>query len=129
MATRLTQGDAVVAVPGVRDGLPRVLRNTTREMEGRLCGKCLPFTEFVQWREINGATGRAIVLSCDHHAVAPRHIFAVWHTLDDAESFVSEEVFIYSLLPMEGHRSRSVACLWWGGWVDVNLDRWPLHTG
>ena len=98
VAIRLTQGDAVVAVPGVRDGLPRVLGNTTREMEGRLCGKCLPFTEFVQWREINAATGRAIV----HHAVAPRHIFAVWHTLDDAESFVSEEVFIYSLLPMEG---------------------------
>ena len=36
MAIRLMQGDAVVAVPGVRDGLPRVLGNTTFEMEGRL---------------------------------------------------------------------------------------------
>ena len=31
---------------------------------------------------------------------------------------------LYALLPIEGHRSQSVACLWRGSWVNVNLDQY-----
>ena len=40
------------------------------------------------------------MLSCYHHAVAPRHRFAVRHAFNNTKSFVAEQVIIYSLLPM-----------------------------
>ena len=42
----------------------------------------------------------AIVLACYHHPMAPGDRFAIWHVLDDTEGFITEEVFVYSLLPV-----------------------------
>ena len=45
--------------------------------------------EFVKWREIDGSVGGAVVLSSDDHPMTPPNRFTVWHTLDDAKSFVA----------------------------------------
>ena len=89
MAVRITQGNTVIAVPGIGHGLPCVLGNATGKLEGLLHGKGLTLAEFVKWREIDGAAGGAVVLSSDDHPMTPRNRFAVWHTLDDAKSFVA----------------------------------------
>lgn len=61
------------------------------------------------------------MLSCDDHPITPRNGFAVWHTLDDAETFVAEEVIVHSLLPVEGYVGRCVAGLRYGRWVNMYL--------
>jgi len=100
VAVRLAQGYAVIAVPGIRDCLPRVFGDTTCKMEGCLGSECLSFIELVQWGEIYCATRGAIMLPCDHHSVAPCHRFTIWYAFNDTKSLVSQEVFIHTLLPM-----------------------------
>ena len=40
------------------------------------------------------------MLPCVHHAMAPCHRLAIWHTFNDTKGFVAEEVVVYSLLPV-----------------------------
>ena len=65
------------------------------------------------------------MLTSDHHAVTPSCGFTIWHTFNDPEVFITQEIIIYSLLPVKGHRSGSVACLGWSS--GVNMD--PLLEG
>ena len=52
MAVRNAQRNAVIAVPGICHSLTSVLGDATGEVEGRLHGKSLTLTEFVQWRDV-----------------------------------------------------------------------------
>jgi len=49
VAIRFTQGDAVVAIPGVHHCLPCVLRDLTCKVKRGLHGKCFSLAELVQW--------------------------------------------------------------------------------
>ena len=128
MAVRNAQRDAVIAVPGICHGLPSVLGDTTGEVEGRLHGKSLTLTEFVQWRDVYSAAWGAVMLASDDHPMTPRDGFAVRHTLDDTKSFVAQKVIVYPLLPVEGYVGQCVAGLRCG--CGVNMDRYgrALHT-
>ena len=68
------------------------------------------------------------MLPSDDHAMAPRHWFPIWHAFDDSESFIPEEVVIYSLLPVEGHVGRGVACFWCCRKVNMYLYGWAFHA-
>ena len=68
------------------------------------------------------------MLSCDDHPTTPRNGFAVRHMLDDAKSFVAQEVIVHPLLPVEGYVGWCVAGLRCGRGVNMDLYGWALHT-
>ena len=74
------------------------------------------------------AVVEAVVLSCDDRPTTPRNGVAIWHALDDAQSFVVEEVIVHSLLPVKQCVDRCVAGSRYGRWVNMYRYLWALHT-
>ena len=89
VTVRLTEGDAMISVPGITDCLPRAFRYSSRQVKWRFGWECLPFAMFIQRRQIHSFAGCAVVLPRYYHAVAPRHWLTVGDPFDDPEGLIS----------------------------------------
>ena len=94
VTVRLTEGDAMISVPGFTACLPHAFRHTSRQVKWRFGWECLPLAMFIQSRYsyIHSYAGCAVVLPLYYHAVAPRHQLTVGDPFDDPEGLISLEV-------------------------------------
>ena len=48
VTVRLTEGDAMISVPGITDCLPSAFRYSSRQVKWRIGWECLPFAMIIQ---------------------------------------------------------------------------------
>ena len=106
------EGNAVVAIPAVKDGLFGVTWNRTCLMEGAL--RVMGFTCGVEVKrlEINCAVGLAILFGTYDHAVAPCDGLSYRHWFKDTQRDVLVESCLDFFLPVEWYWYWSVVCNW-----------------
>lgn len=106
------EGNAVVAIPAVKDGLFGVTWNRTCLMEGAL--RVMGFTCGVEVKrlEINCAVGLAILFGTYDHAVAPCDGLSYRHRFKDTQRDVLVESCLDFFLPVEWYWYWSVMCNW-----------------
>ena len=81
----LMEGDAVVTIPAVKDGLFGVAWDGTCLVEGALCVMGFTCCVEVKRLEINCAAGLAILFGTYNHAVAPCDGLSYRHWFEDTQ--------------------------------------------
>ena len=100
MAVLLADGDAVIPIPGIGDGFPRVGRDRACDLEWRSCPVGFSEAMSVEWGKVDRAASAATVLSSDYHAVTPGGWLAVRYTFYNSELLIAEEIIFHLLLRM-----------------------------
>ena len=79
----LANGNAVIAIPGIKDGLFGVGGHRSGLMKGRLHVMSFPSRMCVEELEVNRSTWLPILLCTYYHPVAPHDRFTYWDLFDD----------------------------------------------
>ena len=100
MAVSLREGDRMVAVPGVEDGLLGVHWNGSGLVERGLGVVRLPGRVLVELLEVDGAPEGSVLLGAYYHSVAP----SVWgpqgNLLQDSQADVPVKASFDLVLPV-----------------------------
>ena len=100
MAVSLLEGDRMVAVPGVKDGLLGVHWNGSGLVEGGLSVVRLPGRVLVELLKVNGTPEGPVLLGVDYHSVAPGVRGPQGNLLQDSQADVPVEAGLHLVLPV-----------------------------
>ena len=129
MAVGFREGDGVVAVPGIEDGLLGVCWNGSGLVERGLCVVRLPGCVLVQLLKINGPPEGPVLLGAYDHSMAPSVRGPQGDLLQDSEADIPVKAGLHFVLPVYGDGDGSVVGFGGGCGVDVEAQWRAGHHG
>ena len=127
-ASLLIQGTAVIPVPGVQHGFVGVGGHHAGLVEGGHRVVCLPGAVLVQRHKVHCPPGCVVFFRDAHHLMTPCGGCATGDLLYHTDGLIPVEARLDLLLPMERNGDRAVTGHWLCTLLEVNLDRWPVHS-
>ena len=115
-----SEGDGVVAIPGVGDGFPHASGDSARHLGGWVCHPFFPVAPPVEGLEVHSPPGSTVRLAGYHHVVAP-------YFFNDTKAHVRVELVLDHVAPVDGDRQGLHYPPGNGVVLEVDFHWWAAH--